>query len=57
MRFELCTCKLLEHTMNTFPDGFRALDICAALVEVLTENPRCGYVQGLHRHSDPAVDF
>jgi len=49
--------------MNTFPDGFRALvigasgGIGAALVEVLTENPRCGYVQGLHRHSDPAVDF
>jgi len=49
--------------MNTFPDGFRALvigasgGIGAALVEALTENPRCGHVQGLHRHSDPAVDF
>ena len=49
--------------MNTFPDSFRALvigasgGIGAALVEALTENPRCGFVQGLHRHSDPAVDF
>ena len=49
--------------MNTFPDGFRALvigasgGIGAALVEALTDNPRCGFVQGLHRHSDPAVDF
>lgn len=49
--------------MNTFPDGFRALiigasgGIGAAFVDALTENPRCGKVLGLHRHSHPAIDF
>jgi NAD(P)-dependent dehydrogenase (short-subunit alcohol dehydrogenase family) len=49
--------------MNTFPDGFRALiigasgGIGAAFMDALTENPRCGQVLGLHRHSDPAIDF
>jgi len=49
--------------MNTFPDGFRALiigasgGIGAAFVDALTQNPRCGQVLGLHRHSDPAIDF
>jgi NAD(P)-dependent dehydrogenase (short-subunit alcohol dehydrogenase family) len=49
--------------MNTFPDGFRALiigasgGIGAAFVDALTENSRCGQVLGLHRHSNPAIDF
>jgi NAD(P)-dependent dehydrogenase (short-subunit alcohol dehydrogenase family) len=49
--------------MNTFPDGFRALiigasgGIGAAFMDALTENPRCGQVLGLHRHSDPTIDF
>ena len=49
--------------MNTFPDGFRALiigasgGIGAAFMDALSANPRCGQVLGLHRHSDPAVDF
>ena len=49
--------------MNTFPDGFRALiigasgGIGAAFVDALTQNPRCGQVLGLHRHSEPAIDF
>ena len=49
--------------MNTFPDGFRALiigasgGIGAAFTDALTENPRCGQVLGLHRHSHPAIDF
>jgi len=49
--------------MNTFPDGFRALILGAsggigqALVHTLQANPRCGEVIGLHRHSDPRVDF
>jgi NAD(P)-dependent dehydrogenase (short-subunit alcohol dehydrogenase family) len=49
--------------MNTFPEGFRALvigasgGIGAAFVDALTQNPRCGQVLGLHRHSDPTIDF
>ncbi|MHB8950733.1 MAG: SDR family NAD(P)-dependent oxidoreductase [Rhodoferax sp.] len=49
--------------MNTFPDGFRALVIGAsgsigqAFVQMLQVNPRCGEVVGLHRKSEPRVDF
>ena len=49
--------------MNTFPDGFRALVIGAsggigqALVQTLETDPRCAEVVGLHRQSDPSVDF
>jgi len=49
--------------MNTFPDGFRALVIGAsggigqALVQTLQADPRCAEVVGLHRQSDPSVDF
>ena len=49
--------------MNTFPDGFRALVIGAsggigqAFVQALQANPRCTEVIGLHRHSEPRVDF
>ena len=49
--------------MNTFPDGFRALVIGAsggigqAFVQALQTTPRCVQVVGLHRHSEPRVDF
>ena len=49
--------------MNTFPDGFRALVIGAsggigqAFVQALQTTPRCAQVVGLHRHSEPRVDF
>lgn len=49
--------------MNTFPVGFRALVIGAsgsigsAFTQLLRANPRCGHVEGLHRHSLPAIDF
>ncbi len=49
--------------MNTFPDGFRALVIGAsggigqAFLQTLQANPRCAEVIGLHRQSDPRVDF
>ena len=49
--------------MNTFPDGFRALVIGAsggigkAIVDQLEADPTCAKVIGLHRHSDPAIDF
>ena len=49
--------------MNTFPDGFRALVLGAsggigqALVQVLRSQPRCAEVIGLHRQSEPRVDF
>lgn len=49
--------------MQSFPQGFRALvlgstgAIGAAFVQCLQAEPRCDSVLGLHRHSDPAVDF
>ena len=52
-----------KHTMNSFPDGFRALVIGAsggigqALVRALQANPRCAEVLGLHRQSEPRLDF
>ena len=49
--------------MNSFPEGFRALVIGAsgglgqAFVQVLQANPRCAEVIGVHRHSEPRIDF
>lgn len=49
--------------MNTFPDGFRAVVIGAsggigqAFMQALQANPRCAQVVGLHRHSEPRLDF
>ena len=49
--------------MQSFPQGFRALVLGAtgaigdAFVQCLQSDPRCASVVGLHRHSDPAVDF
>jgi len=55
--------QLGKHTMNSFPDGFRALILGAsggigqAFVQALQANPRCGEVVGLHRRSEPRLDF
>ena len=49
--------------MQSFPQGFRALvlgvsgGIGGAFVQCLQSDPRCSSVVGLHRKSDPAVDF
>lgn len=49
--------------MNSFPEGFRALVIGAsggigqAFVQALKADPRCAEVVGVHRHSNPRVDF
>jgi NAD(P)-dependent dehydrogenase (short-subunit alcohol dehydrogenase family) len=49
--------------MESLPEGFHALvigasgTIGAAMVELLGASPRCGSVRGLHRHSDPVIDF
>jgi NAD(P)-dependent dehydrogenase (short-subunit alcohol dehydrogenase family) len=49
--------------MNRFPDGFRALILGAsggigqAFVQALQANPRCAQVVGLHRQSEPPLDF
>ena len=49
--------------MQSFPQGFRALVLGAsggiggAFVQCLQSDPRCSSVVGLHRKSDPAVDF
>jgi len=49
--------------MNSFPDGFRALILGAsggigqAFVQALQANPRCALVIGLHRRSEPRLDF
>lgn len=49
--------------LSSFPDGFRALVIGAsggigqAMVRHLSNDPRCGEVIGLHRHSEPRIDF
>lgn len=49
--------------MDSLPDQFSALVIGAtgaigsAMVELLSASPRCGSVQGLHRHSHPPIDF
>ena len=49
--------------LASFPEGFRALVIGAsggigqAFVQALQTHPRCGEVVGLHRHSEPRLDF
>jgi NAD(P)-dependent dehydrogenase (short-subunit alcohol dehydrogenase family) len=49
--------------MQSFPSEFRALIIGAsgtigsALMQQLTNDPQCGQVLGLHRQSQPAIDF
>ena len=49
--------------LSSFPKGFRALVIGAsggigqAMVQHLTAEPRCAAVVGLHRHSEPRIDF
>ena len=49
--------------MQSFPDGFRALvlgssgAIGAAALQQLQQHPRCGLAIGLHRRSQPALDF
>lgn len=49
--------------MHTFPEGFRALILGAsggigqAFVQALQANPRCAQVIGLHRRSEPWLDF
>ena len=48
--------------MNSLPDGYTALVIGAggalggALVEQLRADPRCGRVQAVGRHTEPALD-
>lgn len=52
-----------ELELASFPQGFRALVIGAsggigsAFVTLLQSHPRCGSVVGLHRHSQPPIDF
>jgi NAD(P)-dependent dehydrogenase (short-subunit alcohol dehydrogenase family) len=49
--------------MNSFPDGFRALILGAsggigqAFAQALQANPRCAQVVGLHRQSEPCLNF
>ena len=49
--------------LNSFPEGFRALvigstgAIGAAFMDLLQADSRCASVHGLHRHSQPALDF
>ncbi|MCM2318971.1 MAG: SDR family NAD(P)-dependent oxidoreductase [Pseudomonas sp.] len=49
--------------MDSFPNGYRALVIGAsgaiggAMLKELQGDPRCALVLGLHRHSQPAIDF
>lgn len=49
--------------MQSFPDGFRALvlgssgAIGAAALQQLQRHPRCALAIGLHRRSQPALDF
>ena len=50
-------------TLPSMPDGYRALvigasgAIGAALLQHLTADERCALVLGLHRQSQPAIDF
>ncbi|CAN5739756.1 SDR family NAD(P)-dependent oxidoreductase [soil metagenome] len=49
--------------MNSLPKQYHALiigasgAIGAAMVELLQADPRCASVQGLHRQSQPSIDF
>lgn len=56
------TAKLIQ-SMDSFPDGFRALvigasgTIGAAFTALLESDARCASVVGIHRQSDPPIDF
>lgn len=49
--------------MTIFSSPFRALvigssgTIGAAFVSLLTATPSCSMVLGIHRHSDPSIDY
>ena len=49
--------------MDSFPDGFRALIIGAsgaigsAFTALLKSDARCAFVEGIHRQSQPPIDF
>jgi NAD(P)-dependent dehydrogenase (short-subunit alcohol dehydrogenase family) len=49
--------------MQNFPTNFHALvigasgGIGAAFLQILKDHPQCGHVIGLHRKSQPAIDF
>ena len=53
----------LSPPLPSLPDGYRALvigasgGIGAAFVRALAADARCAAVVGLHRHSQPAIDF
>lgn len=50
-------------TFESFPNGFKALiigasgGIGAAMLAQLQADPRCGMALGLHRHSQPPINF
>jgi NAD(P)-dependent dehydrogenase (short-subunit alcohol dehydrogenase family) len=52
-----------QFSMGSLPDQYHALvvgssgTIGAAITALLRSDPRCGSVQGLHRHSQPPLDF
>jgi NAD(P)-dependent dehydrogenase (short-subunit alcohol dehydrogenase family) len=52
-----------ENMMNSLPERFHALVIGAsgaigtAFTELLGASPRCASITGLHRHSEPSIDF
>jgi NAD(P)-dependent dehydrogenase (short-subunit alcohol dehydrogenase family) len=49
--------------MHSFPEGYCALiigssgTIGSAFLELLQADPRCGEAIGIHRHSNPAIDY
>ena len=49
--------------MDSFPDGFRALIVGAsgtigsAFTALLKSDTRCAFVAGIHRQSQPPIDF
>ena len=53
----------LPPSLPSFPEGFRALvigasgGIGAGFMRALAADPRCAAVVGLHRRSQPAIDF
>lgn len=53
----------MKSTLTLLPSPFRALvigssgTIGAAFVELLSNDPACAGVVGVHRHSDPSLDY
>jgi hypothetical protein len=49
--------------MYSLPAGYRALiigssgTIGSAFLELLQADPRCGEAIGIHRHSNPVIDY